>query len=272
MSGTVSSVERLQWAPIVEEAAVIAGSYDTAVSLRQVFYRLVAAGLIPNTTSAYKRLSALTAAARRDGWFSRLTDNTRSIASSWGFDSPAHARRYLRSVYRRDRTEGQDYQLWLVVEKRTFSAQLEAWFSDYGFPRVALAGYSSESLEADLMHNIDGDGRPAVILYAGDLDPSGEDILRNLKEQLRETDAKFSQVALTWSQVDTYALPAQPGKTTDSRSRGFADRHGRLIQVELEALDPRDLRELYWNAITRYWSQGPYDSVLEREEAERNRL
>ena len=198
--------------------------------------------------------------------------NTRSIDHSWAFASPQHAQQYLRQVYRRDRTEGQDLQIWLVVEKRTFSAQLEAWFSDYGFPRVALGGYSSESLEADLIDDLENDGRQAVILYAGDLDPSGEDIARNLASQLGTTDVTIVHIALTWEQVDHYALPPQPGKATDSRSRGFAGRHGRLIQVELEALDPSDLRDLYTAAISTYWNPEAYHATLKREAHDRQLL
>ena len=39
----------------------------TSVTLRQLFYRLVSAQVIPNSQGAYKRLSALTAEARREG-------------------------------------------------------------------------------------------------------------------------------------------------------------------------------------------------------------
>lgn len=45
---------RIAWDPVVAVAADVVRSYDTPVTLRQVFYRLVAAELIPNTHSAYK--------------------------------------------------------------------------------------------------------------------------------------------------------------------------------------------------------------------------
>jgi len=35
---------RLRWAPIVERAREIVAEYDTLVTLRQLFYRIVAAG------------------------------------------------------------------------------------------------------------------------------------------------------------------------------------------------------------------------------------
>lgn len=45
----------LKWSPILAQAKRIVESYeDTGVTLRQLFYRLVAAGWLPNTVSAYK--------------------------------------------------------------------------------------------------------------------------------------------------------------------------------------------------------------------------
>ena len=53
------------------------------------------------------------------------------------------------------------------------------------------------------------------------------------------------RVALSTDQVRDYRLPVNPGKVTDSRAAGFIERHGSLMQVELDALDPDDLRALY---------------------------
>jgi hypothetical protein len=57
----------------------IVEEYDTAVTLRQVHYRLVAeaTGGYQNTQNDYKNLSRLTAEARRNGGFPPLLDRTR---------------------------------------------------------------------------------------------------------------------------------------------------------------------------------------------------
>jgi hypothetical protein len=52
------------------------------------------------------------------------------------------------------------------------------------------------------------------------------------------------QVALTAEQVEQYDLPPAPGKATDARAARFQARHGRLVQVEWEALRPKDLQAL----------------------------
>src|SRR5436190_16423239 len=116
--------QRKPWTPIVERAAEIVESYDTAVTLRQVFYRLVAEGLIANKQTEYNMLSRVTATARREGTFPALVDRTRSIERPPAFDSPAHALRSLAAQYRRDRLEDQDVLPMIVVEKATLVAQM----------------------------------------------------------------------------------------------------------------------------------------------------
>ena len=55
------------WSALLPEAARIVRSYDTPVTLRQLFYRLVARQLLPNDRNAYNSLSRVTAEARRQG-------------------------------------------------------------------------------------------------------------------------------------------------------------------------------------------------------------
>jgi len=80
------------------------------------------------------------------------------------------------------------------------------------------------------------------------------------------------RVALTPEQVRDYALPPQPGKSTDSRAGGFVAKHGRLVQVELDALPPETLRELYEAAVAEYWDMSAYRASIAREAAERATL
>jgi hypothetical protein len=265
------AVEPLSWPELLERAAAIVRSYDTLVTLRQLFYRLVAALLLSNTTNAYKSLSRHTAQARRAGTFPALMDRGRTILRYQTFTSPVVALQWVQSIYRRDRTEGQAVSIYLGVEKAGIVAQLQEWFADLGVPILALGGYSSESYESLVIADIAAARQPAVLLYAGDHDPSGEDIDRNFVEQTACWD-EVRRVALTADQVTQYALPPQPGKTTDSRACRFIARHGRLVQVELDALPPDILRDLFTTAITEFWDDGAYYQALTREAADRRML
>jgi hypothetical protein len=46
--------QRIRWTDILKDAAEVVESYDSGVTLRQLFYRLVAAEALPNTEVAYK--------------------------------------------------------------------------------------------------------------------------------------------------------------------------------------------------------------------------
>jgi hypothetical protein len=263
----VDAVSRLKWPPIIEQAAEIVHSYDTGVTLRQLFYRLVSAQVIPNREGTYKSLSAKTAAARRDGWFPDLIDQGRTIHRELTFTDPDDARGWLAGVYRRDRTEGQPWSVYLGVEKAGMVEQLQAWFGDLGVPILALGGYSSQSYVNEVVADVAAAGRPAVLLYAGDHDPSGEDIDRDFTTRA-DCFAKVVRVALSAEQVSSYRLPPNPGKATDSRAAGFIARHGALVQVELDALDPDDLRRLYQAAISEFWDMSVYDAAMAQEQGD----
>jgi len=262
---------RVSWAPIVDHAAAIVEGYDTGVTLRQLFYRLVADGTLPNTPSAYKSLSRQTAQARRSGWFPALIDRGRVIHRFQTFNSPGEARSWLGRIYRRDRTEEQDVSLYLGVEKAGIVEQLTTWFGDLGIPIVALGGYSSQTYVDAIAADARRQGRPAVLIYAGDFDPSGEDIDRDFVARAG-CFAEVVRVALSAAQVDAYGLPPALGKATDSRARQFVARHGRPVQVELDALPPDTLRELYRDAIARYSDVSTYERAVAREAVERLEL
>lgn len=280
-----------RWDDLLEHAADIVQQYDTRVTLRQLFYRLVADGSLRNTRSEYGQLSAKTAEARRQGWFPALMDRTRDIERWYPlFQDTGEALAWIKSRYRRDRTEGQEYSIYLAVEKAGIVEQLNQWFGrPLGIPILPLQGYSSQSfvdqvkgdaigdtLDGDeAMHyaNADEDGnpRPTVLIYAGDFDPSGEDIDRDFTERTDCWDY-VHRIALLPEQISQYDLPPAMGKATDSRASQFIAKHGQLIQVELDALPPDTLRQLYAEQIAAYWDMDVYRAVMDQEEKERDSL
>jgi hypothetical protein len=262
---------RIDWPAILDRASVIVRSYDTSVTLRQLFYRLVSQQVLPNTRTAYKGLSRVSAEARRAGEFPDLIDLGRVIHRYQQFGSPEDAMAQLIGWYRLDRTRGQDVSLYLGVEKAGTVMQMQSWFGELGIPIVAVGGYSSQSYVGDVVGDAESADRPAVLLYAGDFDSSGEDITRDF---LARTGcwAKVVKVALSHEQVQEYRLPINPGKPKDSRAAGFIARHGELMQVELDALDPDDLHQLFTDAIDAYWDTSAYRAVLEQEARDLPRL
>ena len=268
---TKARKQHLDWDMILKAAKGIVESYATGVTLRQLFYRLVSKRLIPNAQVAYKTLSAKTAEARRNNAFPRLIDRGRQIKVVETYRDAADAVAQTGRYFRLDRTIGQRVSIYLGVEKAGIVNQLWAWFADLGIPILALGGYSSQTFCDDVSADMEARDRPAVLIYAGDHDPSGEDIDRDFTARTNSFEA-VRRIALNAEQVDEYSLPPLPGKETDARAAAFEARHGRLVQVELDALDPDILRKLYQHAIDEFWEDGAYTEMIAKEDIERRRI
>lgn len=266
-----TKTKRCCWAAILRESASIVDMYETGVTLRQLFYRLVVAALLPNTRGAYGTLSAQTAEARRRGEFPDLMDRTRTIHRDISFDGPGDARQWLGAIYRRDRTEGQEHSVYLGVEKHGLVELLRSWFGRFGLPILALGGYSSQTYVKTIVEDVEAQDRPAVLLYAGDFDPSGIDIGRDFVKR-SDCWAYVDRVALTQVQIAEHNLPAQMGKATDSRAAGFVQEFGELVQVELDALPPDVLRDLYRQRLDSLLDMSVLDAVVRREQREKVEL
>ncbi len=97
-------------------------------------------------------------------------------------------------------------------------------------------------------------GKPTIVLYFGDFDPSGVDIERDLSERLskyKAGDFKVLRVALTNEQIIKYDLPPMPVKSSDARSEGFLETYGNK-SVELDALDPNTLKFMVAQSIASH--------------------
>jgi hypothetical protein len=272
----------LDWKPILDEAAAIVESYDIPITLRQLFYRLVAKGLIENLRRRYTYLSEQTARGRRDGTFPALIDRTRSIYRPLTWDSTGDALDWMARNYRRDRTEGQNVALYLGCEKDGQVALLDAWFGDLGIPILALGGYTSQSHIDEVVADLQRQGRPAVMLYVGDYDATGMHIPEKFRE-LTGWPGEFIQLALTPDQIDAY-VPDEgivANTKNDPRRKWFVANHGEENrrrwgienpQVEMDALDPDVLHGLLEDAMERYLYRPVFEDVMQREAGERARL
>jgi hypothetical protein len=278
---------RLSWPPIVARAAEIVLSYDIPVTLRQLFYRLVMEQLIPHTDTVYKTLSAQTAELRRNDEFPRLFDRGRKILQSSSWEHPADAMQALVDQYRLDRTIGQDTAVYIGVEKNALAGLLQAWFDELGLPVLPLGGYASVSLERIVRDRVQADGRPAVLIYAGDFDASG----MNIGEVFVDKSACWKEVirlGLDEDTIDVLDLPVLKGKASDARAPKFIDRfpaiHARHnfgtddkgrrypVQVELDAVDPVELHRRYRDALAPFWDTSAYEGVLAQEDVDRAQL
>ena len=253
------------------EAAVSVLEEHHPMTVRQIYYQLVSRQVLENRRSQYQALSRLLVGARLEGtipwrWLEDRTRRPRSVSMWDDLEDFAEA---VRRAYRRNVWESQPQYLEVWLEKDALSGIFEEVLRKYGVTLNVGRGYDGW----DSIHNAAGrflglEG--ATILYFGDFDPSGEDMVRSLRERLGELGAKpeIIKCALTLEDVRRYNLPPDFTKTTDSRRAGFVARYGDQ-SVELDALPLEVLRE---RVVTEVEARMDLDALAEvREVEERDR-
>jgi len=110
---------------------------------------------------------------------------------------------------------------------------------------------------------------PTYIYHLGDYDPSGVNAGEKIEETLRElapdADITFERLAVIPEQIDAWDLPTRPTKTSDTRSKSFGE-----ISVELDAVEPDQLRGLVLEAIERHLPEHRFNILKAAEENERS--
>lgn len=237
---------------IANHAKEIVEAYTGAVTVRQIYYRLVAANVIPNTEKSYNRIKDIIGKARKTGLipWDKIEDRNREIVKPIVWASPTEFKSEVRNWYDEDRWKLQERRVAVVIEKKALAGLIQPICHSWQVPFVAASGYGSLTLMKDAAQAFDG----YDILYAGDHDPSGKDMAEDWQKRLYafRCDAYIRPIALTREQIDQYNLPSQPMKGTDSRSAKYLEMHGEHTVWELDALPPDDLQKIIQDAICEY--------------------
>ena len=272
------------WAPrpaslaLVRDVQAVLEEYRAhlPLTLRQVFYRLVATRAFDKTEGAYSRLCETVNRARRAGLirFAAIRDDgpSRYEPASWAdpkafmADMRADAQRF-----RLDRQARQPLRLWVLCEAGGMAPMLARVANPYGVPVLTSGGFDSLTAKHDLAMELAEALRhheQANVLHLGDLDPSGEHLFTSLAEDVGAmvralcSDAPahlhFTRLAVTREQADRLALPTAPPKPTDKRR--FS---GETVQCE--AIDPATLSGILRDAIEARRCAATAADVLDRE-------
>jgi hypothetical protein len=265
---------------LIEAAAEVLGAHHP-MTVRQVFYALVSRQVVENTRSAYQAVGKALVAARKEEtipweWIEDRLRRPREVAM-WpglaGFATDA-ARWYRRDVWA---TQPVYVEVWL--EKDALSGIFEEVLNPYGVTLNVGRGYDGwDSIKNAADRLLDAaacleDEDQVTVLYFGDFDPSGEDMVRSLRERLEFFDCvpELVKVALTREDIEHYALPPDFTKQTDSRRAAFVAEHGD-IAVELDALPIDVLRTRLAEAVQERMNRRAWRAVRRREVRERKQL
>jgi len=252
------------------------------LSLRQLYYQLVARDYIENSVKSYKRIGNLISDARLAGMldWGMIEDRNRETVIPNAWESPAQIVRAAAEQFRIDRWEGQPCYVEVMVEKDALSGILEPVCRDLHVRFTANKGYSSSSAMYEAGKRIakmEDCVNEVHLFYLGDHDPSGIDMTRDISEHLEMftygliDSTKVHRLALNWNQVEEWQPPENPAKETDSRYETYVHEFGES-SWELDAVEPRTLADLVRNGIEELIDREKWDEVAGRENKMRSEL
>lgn len=267
-----------QW--ITENAKTVLEEYSEGITLRQLYYRLVAMGMT-NTIRHYKRVGAAMTKARWNGEvdMEAFIDRERSMHGETDADekdledeiesAKSSIKFYMRAHYLNRWSNQKEFvEVW--IEKKALQGVFERPCSRMdvglgpckGYPSLTFLNEARERYE-----NAQANGQNVVILYFGDYDPSGEDIPRSLKDNIERMgcDIEVKRIALNPDLIAELNLPGVPPKSTDSRTATWDGDSA----VELDAVEPKRLAEMCEDAIRKHFDVDLHDELKERESEER---
>lgn len=258
---------------IIDEAHAILTAFNP-MTVRQVYYQLVSRQIVENSRSRYQAVSDALVDARLEGaipwdWIEDRLRRPRSVAMWTDLVDFAWSARWS---YRRDVWPTQPRQLEVWLEKDALSGIFEDALYDYRITLNVGRGYDGWSSIHHASKRYEGE-KPVTVLYFGDFDPSGEDMVRSLRERLERlgSSPEIIKVALSMEDVERYQLPSDFTKTTDTRRTAFVQQHGD-VSVELDALPADVLRARLVEEVKKYMDLDALAKVIAQEDREREQL
>ncbi len=276
-----NNVTRLARSELLLHALAIAEEYGGNLTLRQLYYQLVARGHSPNAQEDYKRLGSALTDARLGGVFPMnwLIDRTRTVhrgrsyGGNWsvGYALQATSKEIDSAPYRwlwAPKWYRQYYHVSVWVEKEALAGVFEGPCEELGVSWFACKGYPSISSLWDWMGQVqqafqEGRHHECVVLYFGDHDPDGwqiprsaMDTVRCLQEQAPDMPhVNLKRIALSMDQIEEHDAVPFPAKMTSSRYARYVEEHGTTDAWELDALPPDTLDTMIRDSVLEFWDE-----------------
>lgn len=282
---------------LLAAALRVASLYNGNLTLRQLYYRLLALGHISlgedpseDKGKAYKRFGGIIADARLRGDFpfEWLLDRTRDVQPG-SFKTNkvvvptalAEAEKEILTaperLLLRSRWWGQETLVSVWVEKEALAGVFEKPCRDTGVSWFVCRGYPSLSSLYDWVKYMDECCRlntsvhELVILYFGDHDPDGWEIPRSAHRRVCEIAELYShefqnifyprleRVAFNMDQILAFDPPSFGAKVSSSRYAAYVEEHDTKEAWELDALEPDELDRMIRDNVMRHFDRDVYD-------------
>lgn len=252
---------------------------DFSLTLRQLYYQMVARDIILNSQKEYKRLGGIIANARLAGlidWLA-IVDRTRELRGNSHWASPRHIMRSAIKGYRIDKWAEQPCRIEVWIEKDALVGVISRICQELDIDYFSCRGYTSASEMWSAAQRLRGyldDGQDPIVLHFGDHDPSGIDMTRDIAERLAllaDCPVDVQRMALNQDQIDLYGPPPNPTKLTDSRAPSYIAIHG-YDSWELDALEPGTIVELISDEVHDIRDADLWTEATQREAEHREIL
>lgn len=248
-------------------------SQGLRLTLRQLYYQLVSKNVIPNVEKSYKNLSTLVSDARLAGLmdWDAIEDRVRVARKPGEYEDLEELVDVAVRSFRLPRWREQECYVELWVEKDALAGVLEPIANRYHVTLMVNRGYSSQSAMHDSSKRFRYfSDKECILLYLGDHDPSGEDMVRDIGDRLKMFGATVDvrKLALTMTQINEYNPPPNPAKLTDPRAFKYIEKHGDQ-SWEVDALPPEVLTSIIEDELDEIVDGDLMDEVKKTEEKEK---
>ncbi|AWP28749.1 hypothetical protein [Paenibacillus sp. Cedars] len=265
---------------LIEQVNAIIHEYQEmgySLTLRQVYYQLVARDVIPNNERSYKNLGSLISDGRMSGLidWEAIEDRTRNLKKNSHWSSPGSIIYSAARSFAYDKWEDQDNYVEVWVEKDALVGIVGQVCEEMDIPYFSCRGYVSQSemwSAAQRLDNFAGQ-KDIHIIHLGDHDPSGKDMSRDIEDRLElfGVSINFQRIALNYDQIEEFDPPPNPTKLSDSRASGYIAEFGHECW-ELDALRPDVIDGLIRDAVSDLCDLDLLSEARDREEESRETL
>lgn len=251
------------------------GSYQRqgyVLTVRQLYYQLVARDVITNDLNSYKRIAAMINDAKLAGLidWDAIEDRTRDFIVKSRWSSVSDILDACVYSFHMNMWQDQENQVYVIVEKEALVGVLERTCDEYDVPLLAARGYPSSSVLYDFAKKhiaCKHRGKSHTIIHLGDHDPSGLDMTRDLSERINlltggSHHIAIERIALNYDQIEEQRPPKNPAKDSDSRFDSYRKKFG-TSSWELDALSPEFLNNLVSSKIEQFIDFEDWDARKE---------
>jgi len=287
----------MAWRPTPASARVILSAqsvlneYPYPITFKQLFYRLAAGGVVEYTESSYRALNSLVTKARKHGrlhpsLFVPPQESPSTASVERGYFSKA------LQEFRLDRLQGQPSYVEIWVEKNTMLHFVQSIVKDFDIPVYSSQSDTTYSFTYQAYRRINEQvrkGKIPRIIWLSDLSVSSVNIFESFLNDMaalfevsyRDISSIIFQLGVAPEHVVYYGLVPAPFPCKDKRLRQFEAKYGDLLQsidlprntcVDIESIDPKDLRDLIFNTLFSLIDYGTIETVIEEESNAKRRL